>query len=509
MKRSVLKATALVFVLSLAAKIIGFVKSIVQASYFGTTIGTDAFNVASGFVSNVLYMFATALAVAFVPLYIQRKLKKDEKQFATRTITALVLLSIGITIVLILCAPWIVKLIAPSYTGKELALTIRFFRVLVLGFTFALTTHLYTNLLNAEKVYGFSTFCAIINSVVLIAFIILFSESWGVWALVISMPVSFFLQWLLLYLKGKKYAKISFRYGIWERGIKVLAVQAFPILISQATVEINQVVDRALLTSVGTGALTAVAYSAVLYQFVTSLVSAPLSTVMFTELSEAGALNYYDGIKNVLNNCYKLLLLVCVPIVLIMFFIPNDIVSIVYGHGRFDSAAVANCALGLKMYGLCLLPVCIKTVLSRAYYAINNTRRPMVIGVLEVALNIGLSILLVRYYGILGVVGATAIASFVFIIVMLIDYNYKYIKVLSKQTILQYWKIGVATIILIAAMILLKNVFFYNSLINFILQSVIAFLVYWAILLVLKENSLIRAFKKGILFIKNKGKKSS
>ncbi len=497
MKKSVLKATALVFILSLIAKVIGFVKSIIQASYFGTNINTDAFNVASGFVSNILYMVATAIAVAFVPLYIQRKLKNDSKQFATRTITVLTVISLGVMAILIACAPWIVKIIAPSYTGDEVNLTTQYFRILVLGFSFALTTNLYTNLLNAEKIYGYSTFCSIINSIVLIAFIVLFAEKWGVWVLVVSMPVSYFFQWLLLYIKGRKYAVISFKYGFWDIGIKVLVIQALPILLSQATVEINQVVDRALLTSVGTGALTAVSYAAVLYQFVTSLVSTPLSTVMFTELSEAGAKADNNEIKSILNNSYKLLILVCIPIIIIMFFIPNDIVDIVYGHGKFDSEAVGKCALGLKMYGLCLLPTSIKAVLSRAYYAVKNTRRPMVIGMLEVAMNIGLSILLVKRFGILGVVGATAISSFVFLVVMLIDFNKKYIKVISKHSLFSYWKIVVSTIILIIVFYISRNVFFYNSWVDFICKLIVSFLLYALILIILREKTLTSFLLKG------------
>lgn len=504
MKSSVIKATVLIFFLSLFAKVIGFIKSVIQASYFGTTIETDAFNVANGFVSNILYMFATAIAVAFVPLYIQHKINKDEKRFATLTITSLMVLSGGITVLLLLLAPLISKIIAPNYTGYELSLTNQYLKILVLGFSFALITQLYSNLLNSEKIYGYSTSCSIINSIVLILFIFLFANKLGVWSLVISIPISYFVQWLVLFIRGKQYATISFKYGIWDDTLKVLAIQAFPILLSQATVEINQVVDRALLTSVGEGALTAVSYAAVLYQFVTALVSSPLSTVMFTELSEAGAIGDKDSIKSILNSCYKILFLICIPIVIVMFFTSNDIVNIVYGHGKFTSKAVMNCSAGLKMYGFCLLPVCIKTVLSRAYYAVNNTKSPMVIGMLEVALNIVLSIVLVKPFGILGVVGATALSSIVFIFVMICDYNQKYIKVITKEILFSYWKIVIASIILLVVMCFCSRVFLYNSLMDFIIKTLISFVTFIFSLFILKDQTLDSVIIKGKRFVKSK-----
>ena len=429
--------SAIVILYTLISKAVGFVKSMIQASYLGATIETDAFNVANGFVGNILYMLSLAIAVSLVPQYTQHKLQGGEaaRKYGTRVTTALMLASVLIVAFLELVAPVIVRIIAPAYSDDMLSLTIRFFRVLVLGFSFSLGAQIYTNVLNAERAYGYSSLCSIVNSVVLILFILTLSDTLGVWSLVLSIPVSYFVQWLVLYIKGRKFARLSFQFGMRDEAILRLLMIATPVLISQATVEINQVVDKALLTSVDEGALTAVSYAAVLYQFASTMISAPLSSVMFTELSDAGAKHDCDRIKLVLNRCYKVILIICIPVTCVTLLCSSDIVQIVYGHGNYGAAAISNTAIGLFMYGLCVLPVCIKTVLSRAYYSLNDTKRPMVIGVIEVICNIFLSILFVKSYGLAGVVGATAIASYVAILIMLIDFNIKHIKVVDKQSI--------------------------------------------------------------------------
>ena len=101
MKQSITKAMSQIFLLSIIAKIIAFVKSMIQASYYGATIQTDVYNMTNGIVSNVLYMFTTAVAVAYVPLYVQKKAKGENSyKFATVTITALTVAAIGLTLVM-------------------------------------------------------------------------------------------------------------------------------------------------------------------------------------------------------------------------------------------------------------------------------------------------------------------------------------------------------------------------------------------------------------------------
>lgn len=495
MNKNIGKAVATIFVLSLLAKVVGFLKSIVQASFYGATFETDAFNVANGFVSNILYMLTMAISVAFVPLYIQYKNESNSldndnkgKTFATRIISILFLLAVFATVCFIIIAPVIIHIIAPSYSGHIAQLTVKYFRVLVLGFAFSLVAHMYSNLLNAEKVYGFSAFSSVINSVVIISFAVCFQEKLGVWALVISVPVSYFIQWIVLFLKGKNFASLSLKYGLRDDSVKKLIIQAAPVLLSQATVEINQVVDRALLTGINVGVLTSVSYAAVLYQFATTLISTPLSTVMFTEMSEAGAKSDFGRIKLILRSCYKFVFIICMPVVVSMFFCSFDIVKIVYGHGKFPLSALYQSSLALQMYGLCLLPVCIKSILNKAYYSLNDTRRPMVMGILEVIFKITLSVTLVKSFGIMGVVGSTAIASIALIIMMLYNFNKNYFKVLDISELKGYWKIAISVLCLVFVMNISVDYYIINHYVDFIVKSIFAYAFYFGLLTVLKEE---------------------
>ena len=500
MKRNVIKASSYIFILSIVAKSIGFLKSMIQASYFGVTVATDAYSMANGVVNDVLYMITTALSVAFVPIYIQKKSQyglEEAHKIASRVITALSIGAILLIVFLELIAPWFMQAVAPSYSGDLLQETVIYFRVMVIGYVFALVSALYQNLLNAEKRYGFSSVTSIINSFVLIVLILMLAGKIGIWALVISLPVSYLAQFILLYFKGRNYGTLTLRHGVKDDALKNMFVQALPILISQATVEINQVVDRALLSSMEEGVVTAVSYSAVLYQFVVHIISIPISTVMFTELSEAGAERNFDYIKRNLSESFKLIITICLPIILIVVFSANDIVNIVYGRGMFDSNAVEKTALGLMAYIFCVIPVTIKSVLTKAFYALNDTKRPMVIGMLEVGLNIMLSVILSRYLGIMGVVGATAIASTVFAVALIITFNIKHVNV-TENIWRKYYKTIVAIVLSCIIVMGIKSVHFSSSLLNFSLRMIIAFISYLGILALLKEPIIYSLFRRVI-----------
>lgn len=489
MKQGIIKSISVVFFLSILAKIIAFIKSMIQASYFGATVETDAYNMAYGLVSNVLFMLTTAIAVAFVPLYIQKKKQSGQAYgFATRVITVLSVMAVFLTVILEVCTPLIIRATAPAYEGGIYLDTVLYFRVMVPGLVFSFAAGIYQNILNAEKIYGYANVSSIVNSVVLILITVLASVRLGIWALVISVPISYLCQFFMVYIKGRKYGRISLQYGLRDEAIKTLAVLALPIFLSQATVEINQIVDRALLTSVEEGAVTAVSYAVILYQFAMHVINIPISTVMFTELSEAGAEKNYGRMKELLSESYKIIFLICLPVVVIVSFTSSEIVAIVYGRGRFDARAVSQTAVGLFGYIYCLIPVVIKNVLTRAYYALNDTKRPMVMSILEVVLNIILSVMLVKEFGIIGVVGATAVASLVFIVVMLVNFERTYFRVLQRRDITKYWKEAAGAVAVAAVMWAMKDLMVINVYIDFGVKVVAAFAVYFFVLIVVRES---------------------
>ena len=106
--------------LILLGKLMGFVKQMVVANQFGTTIETDLITLSEGFIGNIQYLLVQALVTSFISVYIHTRERDEEhaSRFAMDTIKAFTMVAAGLTTVVCLGAPWIARHIAPSYSAE-------------------------------------------------------------------------------------------------------------------------------------------------------------------------------------------------------------------------------------------------------------------------------------------------------------------------------------------------------------------------------------------------------
>ena len=315
-KRAILGSAAMLFVLSLLNKGLGFVKSMVIASAFGANLQTDAFYVAEGLMQNALLPISEAMAVSFLPIYIgiREKDRNDANVFTSRTMTDIFLLAFVLSGVLYVLSPLILKIMLPSYAPEEVAMSVSYFRILIWGMCFYMSNQLLQSLLNAEKQYGYSSFTAMLNNLILTAAVFFLGRRYGLWTMAAAVVFSYVAQYLFLQVKSWRYGNLTWKYGFRDSRIRKLCMQALPIFFGNAICELNNLVDRSLLSGMEEGAVTAVSYASVLYQFASNLISIPMTTIIYTELAESftGGHKEEGGAK--LEKGIHISLFFCIPI---------------------------------------------------------------------------------------------------------------------------------------------------------------------------------------------------
>ncbi len=430
-KRFLFNSAVTLFVLALVNKGLGFIKSMVIASVYGANLQTDAYYVAEGLLQNALIPISEAIAVSFLPIYIGIKEKNhhDSKTFASKTMTDIFLLAIILSGILYVSAPMILKMILPTYDVTSIKLAVGYFRILIWGMCFYVSNQLLQSLLNAEKQYGFSSFTAMLNNKIMTLSVCFLGNCYWMKALAMAVPFSYAVQYLFLQLKSRQYGKLTCRYGFRDSRIWKLCMQALPIFFGNAICELNSLVDRSLLSGMNTGAVTAVSYASVLYQFASNLIGIPMTTIIYTELAESFSSGHMEDGGRKLEKGIHISLFFCIPISLFVMISAELIVQITYGRGAFDTEAVMMTAQGLKYYGLCFLAYCLNALLFRACYSLGDTVLPMKIGLITVSLNIFLSIVLSRFLGLQGIVLATAIANTLTCLITLFIFNRTKLKI--------------------------------------------------------------------------------
>lgn len=424
-KKALLGSAAALFILSLLNKGLGFIKSMVIASAFGASLQTDAYYVAEGLMQNALLPISEAMAVSFLPIYIgvREKDRQDAKVLTSRTMTDIFLLAFVLSGILYMLAPLILRIMLPAYAPAEVEMSVSYFRILIWGMCFYMSNQLLQSLLNAEKQYGYSSFTAMLNNLILTAAVFFLGKHYGLWTMAAAVVFSYAAQYLFLQAKSWRYGNLTWRYGLRDSRIRKLCTQALPIFFGNAICELNNLVDRSLLSGMEEGAVTAVSYASVLYQFASNLISIPMTTIIYTELAESFAGGHKEEGGAKLEKGIHISLFFCIPISLFVMVSANLIVQITYGRGAFDAEAVRMTAQGLTYYGLCFLAYCINALLFRACYSLDDTVLPMKVGLGTVSLNIVLSIILSRFMGLRGIVLATAISNSLTTVITMIIFN--------------------------------------------------------------------------------------
>lgn len=418
MRSNIWKAAGMLTILTVIAKVIAFGREMVIAYSYGAAFSTDAYFLAEGLAANIIYAFTAALSVAFVPLYIENK-KAHSQDFVVTSLAAAGIVSACISGVVFLGSDKIAHIIAPAYDTVQLRQVALYIQILAIGMLFPLFTNIFSSILNAERIYGYTAFTGIIYSFTAILFSIVFCKSLGVLALVISIPVSYFLQCVVLFLRTRKVVSFCGKPNFRDTRMKSLLKMSLPILLSNTVVEINQTVDRLLAAGFGEGAVSALSYSKTLSSFLNSLFTSTIITVLFTELSyDAGRENLFTYIGT-LKKGSLILLILSLPIVFVIIFSDYDIVNIVYGRGVFNEQAVILTSKAFACYSIVFPFTVLQAYLVKAFYALEDTISPMKNGIFCIVVNIILSILLSDQFGFEGIAVATSISTVIAVLLLL------------------------------------------------------------------------------------------
>jgi putative peptidoglycan lipid II flippase len=215
---------------------------------------------------------------------------------------------------------------------------------------------------------------------------------------------------------------------------------AVPVIIGTSADQINVLVDRTLASEIAVGGISALNYASRLAGFVQGLFVLSISSVMYPMISKMASEHNMKGLKGSLSEAIGLI------IGAVIFAEP--IVTFLFGRGAFTSEAVIMTSAALRFYSLGMLAFGLREVLSRAFYALQDTRTPMVNGAIAVVINIVLNLILSRYLGIGGLALATSFSGLVATLLLFVTLREKIGGFGMKTVFSSFCKISVASLVM-------------------------------------------------------------
>ena len=491
--RSIMATTAIVTVLTLMFKVLGFVKQAVVAYYFGTTFETDIYNVAFNFVGSLSSAFIRAITISLVSIYTHCLVQKG-REAASKLLSACLEILVPIVVFVLLLAyiftPQIATLLASSYSAEESLLLQQYLRVCFPFFMFATITLVWTTLMDSNKDFVVSRTESFITSTLTILCCVIFCNTLAVKSLVLAQYLSYIVFSALLLIRGRRYFTFSFVRFADVPEVKTVLYTAIPLFIGNSVSQINKIVDSAVSTGLGHGNVSALSYAVPLEDLVCNILINNVVDILYVNFSTYIAEGDHDKLKDTMRKAINTMICIMVPITIVTCMCSKEIVTIVYFRGNFNQASMVMTSAALIGYAVGFTSSGVRDIVLRVLYSFKDTKGPMITGFFAVAANIICSIVLSKYIGIMGV----SIASSICLTVNFLINSHMLKKHMPEYRIAQFaptlLKQVPGSLILAAVILFFKHVLSSNILI-FVCSSVIGLAAYAVILLALRIEEVI------------------
>lgn len=476
------KTTTILMIITLVSKVFGFVRETVIARYFGAGMEADAYFMAISIPSLIFASIGASISTTFIPLYTQLMSvdgKKSANTFASNLLNIISIICCFLLILGIIFSPSLVNLLAPGFSGDIYDLTVDLTRILFVGSIFSMISAVLTGILQSNESFLGPALIGFPYNIAVILGCIIFAKSYGVYALTIATLIGTigqaFIQ--IFFVKGKYSYEpvVEFK----DPYVKKLFILIIPVLIGTAIMQINTVVDKALASNLEQGSISAINYSSRLVGFVQGIFIASVITVIYPFFSKLCAKEDYDDLNEYISGSINIFTMIMLPITIITVLYSSDIVSIVFERGEFVQRDVELTAFSLVFLSLGFLPFAIREVFNRAFYALQDTRTPMINGAIAVVVNIVADLLLVKNLKVGGLSLATSLSYFASVIFFLI--SWKRVMHCRIRDIIDFKGIGklILSSILFFFIIWMFNVKGIHLLITIILGGIIYIAILW------------------------------
>jgi len=392
-----------------------------MAALLGTGVMSDAFFMAFRIPNFLRRIFGEgAFSQAFVPVFseLTERNTAEAKQFVSAMSGAMALITFVITLLGMAFAPLFVRLLAPGYIDdpEKFAFTVDALRVMFPYFFCISLVAMSAGILNTVNRFAVPAVtpvllnvCMIIAMWVLVPLLDQASQ-----ALAIGVLVAGFVQLVFQIpsLSKEGYLlrpKIDLNNPAMRRVFSLM----LPAIFSVSVAQINMIVNSILASFLVTGAVSWLYFADRLMEFPVGVFGIALATVVLPSLSKEHTSGSAQHFSSMMDWALRWVVIIAVPASFALYLLAIPLLSTILQRGEFTAYSVEMSALALEGFAIGVCGFIFVKVLAPGFFARQDTKTPMKIGVIAVLVNIILSLILVRSLAHTGLALAISIAAWV------------------------------------------------------------------------------------------------
>lgn len=422
MSRRLIKSTLITGGMTLLSRISGLVRDMVFAGLIGAGAGiaADAFYVAFRIPNFLRRIFGEgAFSQAFVPVFTEYKTRapqEEVREFVDRMAGIFGLVLFGVTLLGVLAAPFIVYALAPGFSGEKYDLTVTMLRITFPYILFISLVAMAAGILNTYGRFGAAAFTPVLLNLSMIGAALwlaprmdnpVLALAWGVF---IAGAAQLLFQ--LPFLKRLGFLpRPRLRRG--HDGVARVFRLMLPAIFGVSVAQINTLVNTMLASFLVTGSVSWLYYSDRLMEFPLGVFGIALATVILPSLSHQHTNGDKHEFSRLLDWALRWVFLIGVPATVALILLAGPLVATFFRFGKFSAHDVQMSTQALIAFSVGLPGFILVKVLAPGFYARQDTKTPVRIGMIAMGVNIALSVALVFTLKHVGLALAISLAAFV------------------------------------------------------------------------------------------------
>ncbi|UDL04380.1 murein biosynthesis integral membrane protein MurJ [Marinobacter sp. CA1] len=415
-----LRSSGLVGMMTMLSRVLGLVRDMVIARYFGAGTGADAFFVAFKIPNFLRRLFAEgAFSQAFVPVLSSYRETRDiteVRRLVNAVSGTLGLVLLGVTLVAVIGAPALTAVFAPGFLDEPVKFSLAS-DMLRITFPYLLLISLTAfagAILNSYDRFAIPAFTPVLLNLAMICAAVFLSPvmetpvlalAWGVFiagALQLFFQLPFLMRLGLL-----PRPRVDYRHEGVRRVLKLMAPALFGVSVSQ----INLLLDTVLASLLQTGSVSWLYYSDRLSELPLGVFGIAIATVILPSLSRKHAAASADQFAATLDWAVRAVLLIGAPAALALALLAEPLIATLFHYGEVTDRDVMMAGASLRAYAAGLLAFMLIKVLAPGFFARQDTRTPVRIGVIAMVANMVFNLALIMPMAHVGLALATSLSA--------------------------------------------------------------------------------------------------
>jgi putative peptidoglycan lipid II flippase len=399
------------------SRLAGLAREMIIGARFGTSAELDAY-LAAFRVPDLLFILVAggALGSAFIPVFTgcltRRDLVGAWRLFSAVTNLVLIALT-ALALIAALAAPTLVRtVLAPGFSSEQQALTVTLMRWMLISTVIFGISGIMMGVLNSFQHFFLPALAPLLYNLSIIAAAWFLAPEFGVYGLVMGVVAGSVLhlqaQLIGLWWYGARYTPTL----AWHSpDVREVARLMAPRVLGLAAVQLHFWINTVLASGLPSGSLSALNYAWLLLLLPQGIVAQAVATAAFPTFASLEARGRYDELRGVLGGTLRGVLFLAIPAAMGLLVWRVPLIRLLLERGEFTAHSTQLTSAALACYALGLVGHSVVEIITRAFYALHDTRTPVGIGIGAMALNVALSFVLLPLLAHAGLALANTLAT--------------------------------------------------------------------------------------------------